>query len=116
MNPLHYQALQKLCLCTFLPGSWDKRFVHDLGRLGEYDLLTPKQEACVEALAYRYCKQLKMLGFRLPGAFLDAVDQRRRAEKAKVVAEVMPKVKAFWQQRQSNYQAARASLFDLSNL
>lgn len=84
MNPLHYEALQHLRCCTFQVGSYDKRFVRDVGSLGEYDLLTPKQEAEVERLTFRYRRQLAGLGYRVPQFFKDAIEQRRLAAKAAI--------------------------------
>jgi hypothetical protein len=40
--------------CTFYPGSWDKRFVRDMARLGAYDTLSEKQSTCLEKLAWKY--------------------------------------------------------------
>ncbi len=67
MTPAYYGTIQALAKrVTFLPGSFDKRFARDLAGLGEYDLLTPKQQAQVERMAYRYRKQLNARGFVIP--------------------------------------------------
>lgn len=53
MTARHYEALQALKQCTFLPGSWDKRFVRNLSALPQDAALTERQAANVERLAYR---------------------------------------------------------------
>lgn len=58
MTPRHYESLQALKQCTFLPGSFDKRFVRDLSALPQDTELTEKQAANVERLAHRYRKQI----------------------------------------------------------
>lgn len=72
MRPEHYHALRELASCTFLPGSWNKRFVRDLSTLGPYDLLSPKQEVTVERLAHLYRRQIG------EDLFPDAVTDFRR--------------------------------------
>jgi hypothetical protein len=49
--------LQLLSRCTFLPGSFEKRLVRSLAALGTHDLLTEKQAACLEKLAWKYRRQ-----------------------------------------------------------
>lgn len=88
MNPLHYEAIRRLARCTFRVASWDKRFVRDMARLGEYDLLTPKQVANVERLTYRYRRQLEGQGYRVPDEFLQALAERRLADEGKTLADV----------------------------
>lgn len=45
--------------CTFLPGSWDKRFVQDVS--GKPDsAMTSKQKASVLQLVYKYRRQLSV--------------------------------------------------------
>lgn len=61
MDPLHYRIIRLLALCTFLPGSHEKRFVRDMEGLGPYDMLSGKQSAYMEALAYKYRKQMGVL-------------------------------------------------------
>lgn len=46
-----------LVRCTFLPGSWDKRFVHDMSRLGE-SKMTGKQADSIIRLVHKYRRQL----------------------------------------------------------
>lgn len=88
MNPLHYEAIRRLGRCTFRVASWDKRFVGDMARLGEYDLLSPKQEANVERLAYRYRNQLAQQGYNVPDEFLQALAERRLADEGKNTADI----------------------------
>lgn len=58
MEPRHYQAIQKLARCRFLPGSFDKCFVRSMAMLGPYDLLSERQAEWVERMAYRYRRQM----------------------------------------------------------
>lgn len=58
MEPLHYKCIQALSKCTFIPGSFEKRFVRDMETLGEYDMLSKKQTAFLERLAWRYRQQI----------------------------------------------------------
>lgn len=55
MNDQQRRWLDQLSGCTFLPGSWDKRFVRDLA--GTDRELTAKQAAAIERLAYKYRRQ-----------------------------------------------------------
>jgi hypothetical protein len=72
MESYQYRIIQALARkVTFLPGSWDKRFVRDLSALGEFDLLTVKQSNQVERLAFRYRKQLNRSGFVIPMEVLE---------------------------------------------
>jgi hypothetical protein len=81
MESYHYQTIQALeKRVTFLPGSWDKRFVRDVATLGEFDLLTPKQIEQIERLAFRYRKQLNRRGFVIPLEVLEPYVDRRRRE------------------------------------
>lgn len=78
----HYDTIQALnCRVTFLPGSWDKRFARDMHRLGEYDLLTPRQQQQIERMAYRYRRQLNTRGFVIPIEVLEPHVDRLRQEK-----------------------------------
>lgn len=47
--------LRALDACTFLPGSWAKRFVRDLQGA---EALTPRQAVALEHLAFRYRRQI----------------------------------------------------------
>ena len=50
--------IQRLRQCTFLPGSWEKRFVRSLADKQPPYQLTPKQREWLGKLAHRYRKQL----------------------------------------------------------
>lgn len=58
MDALHWHIIQELRQCSFYPGSYDKRFARDMATLGEYDMLSPKQAALLERLAWRYRRQI----------------------------------------------------------
>lgn len=61
-----------LMRCTFLPGCWDKRFVHGMGekaRRAEEPAYTPKQKASLLRLVHKYRRQLPT------AAILMALDQ-----------------------------------------
>ncbi len=81
MTPGYYDTIQALShRVTFLPGSWDKRFVRDMATLGEYDLLTPKQQTQIERMAYRYRVQLNKRGFVIPNEVLEPHVERIRQQ------------------------------------
>lgn len=48
-------AVIALTKCSFLPASWDKRFVRDMADKAE---VSEKQAASIARLAWRYRKQL----------------------------------------------------------
>lgn len=51
----------KLSRCTFLPGSYDKRFVRDMHAIAENkpeQELTEKQDAYLRTLMHRYRRQI----------------------------------------------------------
>lgn len=54
--------LQALARVTMLPGSFDKRFVRDVGGYGAEKELSEKQAALVETLWHRYRRQLAKKG------------------------------------------------------
>lgn len=82
MYPAYYRTIQALHhRVTFLPGSWDKRFARDMASLGEYDLLTERQQEQVERMAHRYRKQLTARGFVVPVEVLEPYVDRKRKEK-----------------------------------
>lgn len=58
MDVLHWKIIRALERVRFYPGSWDKSFARDMAALGEYDMLTPKQGACLEGMAWKYRKQI----------------------------------------------------------
>lgn len=65
-------AIENLARCTFLPGSWNKRFAKGLVALPENHALTVKQRECLWKLVYRYRRQIKAT------MVLDAVEKRRK--------------------------------------
>lgn len=56
-----YAAIQALARCTFLPGSFVKRFVKSMAALSEGIELTAKQEAFLKLTTWRYRKQIYAL-------------------------------------------------------
>lgn len=59
MEQHHLRLIIALGACTFLPGSWDKRFIKSLGALTTDGSLSPKQIEQLERMAYNYRKQLE---------------------------------------------------------
>lgn len=58
MTDEQHRNLRRLNQCTFLPGSYTKRFVRDMAsRPKEYEL-TEKQAAYLDKLVHQYRKQL----------------------------------------------------------
>lgn len=82
MHSDYYEALQALAKCVYQVGSYDKRFVHDLARLGPYDMLTLKQQNNIERLAFRYRRQLGGMKYSVPIAFIESMADRAKAAKA----------------------------------
>lgn len=68
MNPETALKLRALSQCVFQVASWNKRFVRDLATLGAYDLLSPRQEACVHRFYWRYRRQIWVMRERHPEA------------------------------------------------
>jgi hypothetical protein len=59
MSEEQYRKLQTLWKkVTFLPGSWDKRFVRNLSSKAMTDEITEDQAKWIEIVWYRYRKQL----------------------------------------------------------
>lgn len=58
MEEQHYDALQELATCRFVPGSYDKRFVRDLAMKSRDAELTPKQINFLKKTYYKYRKQI----------------------------------------------------------
>lgn len=54
----HNLKIQALCHCTFLPGSYAKRFVRAMGSKKPDDELTEKQIAYLDKLYWMYRKQI----------------------------------------------------------
>lgn len=55
MSEKERELSHALTRCIFLPGSWDKRFAHDVAR---QSLITEKQAASIAQLAWKYRRQL----------------------------------------------------------
>lgn len=49
--------IRELETCSFLPGSWEKRFVRDLATFPPEKELTQRQAAALRRTAWRYRKQ-----------------------------------------------------------
>jgi hypothetical protein len=61
MTPADRDLITALAVCSFPPGSYDKRFVRDLhSRMASKDAgpLTEKQSAYLRILAWRYRRQM----------------------------------------------------------
>lgn len=52
------QAVMALVRCTFLPGSWDKRFVRALGQHARDTPLSDKQREWLWKLVWKYRRQI----------------------------------------------------------
>jgi hypothetical protein len=61
MTDEQYAAIQLLTRCTFLPGSYEKRFVGDMSLKLKTDELTERQSAFLARVAYRYRGQIHSL-------------------------------------------------------
>jgi hypothetical protein len=63
MTEAEITTILRLSECSFSPGSWDKRFVHDMVHEASQlnPLITEKQAAQLPRLAQRYRKQLAAL-------------------------------------------------------
>lgn len=61
MTPKQQAMLKALRGCTFLPGSYTKRFVRDMSSLEKETPLTVKQAAYLEKIFFQYRKQHGML-------------------------------------------------------
>lgn len=59
MTDEEYQAVQALNHCTFSIGSYQKRFVRDLGTLKRDHDLTDKQRSYLQTLTWKYRKQIR---------------------------------------------------------
>lgn len=58
MDAVYYTALRLLEKCTFLPGSFEKRFVRDCASLAEDAPLSDKQIGFLKLLTYKYRQQI----------------------------------------------------------
>lgn len=64
MTPYQITIAKKLQQCSFLPGSFDKRFARDIAFLATNSPdkeLTEKQAACLDRLVYRYRRQIGVM-------------------------------------------------------
>ena len=80
MTDEQYKLLQRLAGCTFLPGSWEKRFVRNLSAEPKDYELSAKQLAALERLHYRYRRQLGEPDMLKPLAFRKE-DELKAAQK-----------------------------------
>lgn len=58
MSEEDYRNLKRLSRCTFLPGSYEKRFVRNMLSVSQETVLTSKQKDYLNHLVHRYRKQL----------------------------------------------------------
>lgn len=58
MTPEQYVKIHALSLCTFLPASYEKRFVRDMCSLPFDSELSEKQTAFLNKLYHRYREQI----------------------------------------------------------
>ena len=66
MTPEQFSLIQRLSKCTFLPGSFEKRFVRNLAEYTVKDEISAKQQRYLEKLHYRYRRQLHEPDFPMP--------------------------------------------------
>lgn len=61
MDEEEKQAAQALAKCTYLPGSFEKRFARDMDSIarGEHPTITAKQRVWLWKQVHRYRKQIK---------------------------------------------------------
>lgn len=62
MDQIHHQRIQALNKCTFLPGSWPKRFVRSLATYPADKELTEAQERWLTRIAWMWRNQLSLHG------------------------------------------------------
>lgn len=55
------ELIDSLRCCRFLPGSWEKRFVHDLAGFKQESVLSQRQRESLLSLGHRYRKQLTVI-------------------------------------------------------
>jgi hypothetical protein len=53
--------IEELMKCSFIPGTWDKRFVKSLGRKTHMDELSVDQIKWLNILAWKYRKQISVI-------------------------------------------------------
>lgn len=69
MNKIERKKAAALGRCRFYPGSWDKRFARDMAWLAEHapeTVLTPAQKWALDAMVYKYRRQLVDSGLAVP--------------------------------------------------
>lgn len=59
MTELEFAAISALQFVTYLPGSWDKRFVRDMASKPRDYELSEKQRDCLLEKLHRYRRQIK---------------------------------------------------------
>lgn len=64
-------AIEALARCSFLPGSWDKRFARDMAATAEDYRLTAKQRQCLWKMAWKYRRQMPPLATTEARRWLD---------------------------------------------
>lgn len=65
MTETDYKIIQALARCSFQPGSWVKRFAHDLSAYSVDAVLSEKQQAALNRTAWHYRKQLSRFGIAI---------------------------------------------------
>jgi hypothetical protein len=73
MTDEEYTTIRKLSACSFLPGSWAKRFAHSLAELPKTHELTVKQVAALWSTAWHYRRQVGATYARPAGLVSTAV-------------------------------------------
>jgi len=70
MTQTEQDMLSQLSRCTFLPGTWEKRFVRNLHftARSKNPTITPKQREWLVEIAHRYRNQLERLNTPSPDA------------------------------------------------
>lgn len=81
MTPAMIGIARHLGRCTFLPGSWDKRFARDIAALAEHSPdkdLTDRQAAHLLRLTHKYRRQMPTQ------IVMDALDEMEKAAETRV--------------------------------
>jgi hypothetical protein len=58
MTPDQREMVTLLNSCTFLPGSYDKKFVRDMGHIPDDQALTARQDRFLQTIFHRFRKQI----------------------------------------------------------
>lgn len=80
------RLIHLLADCNYLPGEWDKGFVHDMERklsAPTFDV-TEKQLAQLHRIAWRKRKQLAVANFFPPETWRDDSEQKRASTKDQI--------------------------------